>query len=43
MALVRTANDAGAPVRLIETTVAVNDARKKAMATPRRRRRWTAT
>jgi UDPglucose 6-dehydrogenase len=33
LALVRTARDAGAPVRLIETTVAVNDARKKAMAT----------
>ncbi len=32
IALVRTASDAGAPVRLIETTVAVNDARKKAMA-----------
>jgi len=32
LALVRTAADAGAPVRLIETTVAVNDARKKAMA-----------
>jgi UDPglucose 6-dehydrogenase len=32
LALVRTATDAGAPVRLIETTVAVNDARKKAMA-----------
>ena len=31
-ALVRTATDAGAPVRLIETTVAINDARKKAMA-----------
>ena len=28
----RTANDYGAPTRLIETTVAVNDARKKAMA-----------
>ena len=28
----RTASDAGAPVRLIETTVAVNDAPKKAMA-----------
>jgi UDPglucose 6-dehydrogenase len=28
---VRTASDAGAPVRLVETTVAVNDARKKAM------------
>jgi UDPglucose 6-dehydrogenase len=32
IALVRTASDAGAPVRLIETTVAINDARKKAMA-----------
>ncbi|WP_312160363.1 UDP-glucose/GDP-mannose dehydrogenase family protein [Phenylobacterium sp.] len=32
LALVRTASDAGAPVRLIETTVQVNDARKKAMA-----------
>ena len=32
LALVRTASDAGAPVRLIETTVAINDARKKAMA-----------
>jgi UDPglucose 6-dehydrogenase len=32
LALVRTASDYGAPVRLIETTVAVNDARKKAMA-----------
>ena len=32
-ALVRTASAAGAPLRLIETTVAVNDARKKAMAT----------
>jgi len=32
LALVRTAVDAGSPVRLIETTVAVNDARKKAMA-----------
>ena len=32
LALVQTANDAGAPVRLIETTVAVNAARKKAMA-----------
>jgi UDPglucose 6-dehydrogenase len=29
---VRTAVDAGSPVRLIETTVEVNDARKKAMA-----------
>jgi len=32
LALVRTATDAGSPVRLIETTVEVNDARKKAMA-----------
>ncbi|MDR7115021.1 UDP-glucose/GDP-mannose dehydrogenase family protein [Caulobacter sp. BE254] len=32
VALVRTANDYGAPTRLIETTVAVNEARKKAMA-----------
>lgn len=32
LALVRTATDFGSPVRLIETTVAVNDARKKAMA-----------
>jgi UDPglucose 6-dehydrogenase len=32
LALVRTAADAGSPVRLIETTVAVNDARKAAMA-----------
>ncbi len=32
MALVRTAEVAGSPVRLIETTVKVNDARKKAMA-----------
>jgi UDPglucose 6-dehydrogenase len=32
LALVRTATDAGAPVRLIETTVQINDARKKAMA-----------
>jgi UDPglucose 6-dehydrogenase len=31
-ALVRTASDAGAPTRLIETTIAINDARKKAMA-----------
>jgi UDPglucose 6-dehydrogenase len=31
IALVRTATDAGSPVRLIETTVALNDARKKAM------------
>ncbi|WP_419319112.1 UDP-glucose dehydrogenase family protein [Caulobacter sp. ErkDOM-E] len=33
IALVRTAQHYGAPVKLIETTVAVNDARKKAMAT----------
>lgn len=32
LALVRTATDAGSPVRLIETTVKVNDERKKAMA-----------
>jgi UDPglucose 6-dehydrogenase len=32
LALTRTAIDAGAPVRLIETTIQVNDARKKAMA-----------
>ncbi len=32
LALVRTAVDAGSRFRLIETTVAVNDARKKAMA-----------
>jgi UDPglucose 6-dehydrogenase len=32
LALVRTAVDAGAPLRLIETTVEVNDTRKKAMA-----------
>ncbi len=32
LALVRTAADAGSPVRLVETTVEVNDARKKAMA-----------
>jgi UDPglucose 6-dehydrogenase len=32
LALVRTATDAGAPVRLIETTVQINDARKRAMA-----------
>jgi len=32
LALVRTASDAGSPVRLIETTVQVNAARKKAMA-----------
>ena len=32
IALVRTATDAGSPVRLIETTVEINDARKRAMA-----------
>ena len=32
LALVRTAQQAGAPMRLVETTVQVNDARKKAMA-----------
>jgi len=32
LALVRTAQSAGAPLRLIETTVSINDARKKAMA-----------
>jgi len=32
LALVRTAQEHGAPVRLIETTVEVNDRRKKAMA-----------
>ena len=32
LALVRTAQDAGAPSRLIETTVEVNDARKRGMA-----------
>ena len=32
LALVRTASDAGRPISLIETTVKVNDARKKAMA-----------
>jgi len=32
LALVRTARDAGAPIELIETTVKVNDERKKAMA-----------
>src|SRR5690606_21065839 len=32
LALVRTAQKAGAPVRIIETVVAVNDARKEAMA-----------
>ena len=32
LALVRTAQEAGAPLKIIETVVAVNDARKKAMA-----------
>ncbi|MET0272342.1 MAG: nucleotide sugar dehydrogenase, partial [Phenylobacterium sp.] len=32
LALMRTARDAGSPVELIETTVKVNDARKKAMS-----------
>ncbi len=32
LALVRTAADNGAPIRLVETTVKVNDARKRAMA-----------
>jgi len=32
LALVKTAQEAGAPVQLIETTVKVNEARKKAMA-----------
>ncbi len=32
LALARTAQDAGAPLRLVETTIAVNDARKAAMA-----------
>jgi UDPglucose 6-dehydrogenase len=32
LALVRTAQDAGAPVRIVETVVSVNDARKAAMA-----------
>ncbi|MGZ8370636.1 MAG: nucleotide sugar dehydrogenase, partial [Caulobacteraceae bacterium] len=32
LALARTAEEAGAPVRLIEATIAVNGARKKAMA-----------
>jgi UDPglucose 6-dehydrogenase len=32
LALVRTAQEAGAPVRLVETVVAVNDGRKQAMA-----------
>jgi UDPglucose 6-dehydrogenase len=32
LALAKTAQDAGKPVRLVETTVEINDARKKAMA-----------
>ncbi|MFS2316942.1 UDP-glucose dehydrogenase family protein [Maricaulis sp. D1M11] len=32
LALVRTAQDAGSPLRLVETTVEVNDTRKRAMA-----------
>jgi len=32
LALARTAQDAGAPLRLVETTIAVNEARKAAMA-----------
>jgi UDPglucose 6-dehydrogenase len=32
LALTRTAVDAGSPIRLIETTIEINDARKKAMA-----------
>ena len=32
LALVKTADDAGAPIRLIETTVAINESRKRAMA-----------
>ena len=32
LALARTAEDAGAPLRLVETTIASNDARKRAMA-----------
>jgi len=32
MALVRTAQDAGTPLRLVETTIAVNEARKERMA-----------
>ena len=35
LALVRTAQSVGSPLRLIETTVSVNDARKKAMASKR--------
>ena len=32
LALVKTAQDAGVPLRIVETVVAVNDARKRAMA-----------
>ncbi|MEQ1900564.1 MAG: UDP-glucose/GDP-mannose dehydrogenase family protein [Devosia sp.] len=32
LALAKTAEDAGVPMRLVETTIAVNDARKRAMA-----------
>jgi len=32
LALVKTAEDAGAPIRLIETTVAINESRKRAMS-----------
>lgn len=32
LALVKTAQDAGSPARLVETTVAINEARKRAMA-----------
>ena len=32
LALARTAQDSGSPVRLVETTIAVNDARKEALA-----------
>ncbi len=32
LALVRTAQEAGAPIQLVETTVAINDARKRALA-----------
>ncbi|KFG89795.1 UDP-glucose 6-dehydrogenase [Sphingobium herbicidovorans NBRC 16415] len=32
LALVKTAEDAGAPIRLIEATVAINESRKRAMA-----------
>jgi UDPglucose 6-dehydrogenase len=32
LALARTAQDAGSPVRLVETTIAVNDARKEGLA-----------